>query len=188
MSDSSECRVFFRVFDDELARSDARHSGCQGTARSRRPACGSSWTGARDTGSAGARRSCGAPGWPGQGFRVVIPTWNRTLPTVVACVDETLRRFGSAPTYALTANERTVTIDRVAGVAVRHPELVAADRHHGLQIVACQPADPESKGGSKATVRIAKTDLLATQADLLPRDDDVGVITEATNDSVDFGG
>ena len=28
---------------------------------------------------------------------------------------------GGAPTYALTDNERTVTIDRVAGIAVRHP-------------------------------------------------------------------
>jgi hypothetical protein len=78
-------------------------------------------------------------------FRVVIPTWDRTLPTVVACLDETLRRFGGAPTYALTDNERTVTIDRVAGIGVRHPELVAAGRHYGLQITACEPFDPESK-------------------------------------------
>jgi transposase len=76
--------------------------------------------------------------------RVVIPTWDRTLPTVVACLDETLRRFGGSPTYALTDNERTVTIDRIAGIGVRHPEIVAAGRHYGLQIV-----DPESKGGSR---------------------------------------
>jgi transposase len=54
-------------------------------------------------------------------FRVVIPTWDRTMPTVIACLDETLRRFGGSPTYALTDNERTVTIDRVAGIGVRHP-------------------------------------------------------------------
>jgi len=101
-------------------------------------------------------------------FRIIIPTWDRTLPTVVACLDETLRRCGGAPTYGLTDNERTVTIDRVAGIAVRHPELVAAGRHYGLQIVACQPADPESKGGSEATVRIAKADLVPTEANLLP--------------------
>jgi len=70
-------------------------------------------------------------------FRVVIPTWDRTLPTVVACLDETLRRFGGSPTYALTDNERTVTIDRIAGIGVRHPEIVAAGRHYGLQITAC---------------------------------------------------
>ncbi len=101
-------------------------------------------------------------------FRVFIPTWDRTLPTVVACLDETLRRFGGAPTYALTDNERTVTIDRVAGIGVRHPELVAAARHYGLQITACVPFDPESKGGSEATVRIAKADLVPTEANLLP--------------------
>src|SRR6266511_2419934 len=83
-------------------------------------------------------------------FRVVIPTWDRTLPTVIACLDETLRRFGGSPTYALTDNERTVTVDRVAGIAVKHPELVAAGRHYGLQIRACVPADPASKGGSES--------------------------------------
>lgn len=105
---------------------------------------------------------------PWNRFRVVIPTHDRTLPTVIACLDETLRRFGGAPTYALTDNERTVTIDRVAGIAVRHPELVAAGRHYGLQIVACQLADPESKGGSESTVKIAKADLVPTEANLLP--------------------
>src|SRR6266536_1340495 len=101
-------------------------------------------------------------------FRIVIPTHDRTMPTVIACLDETLRRFGGSPTYALTDNERTVTIDRIAGIGVRHPELVAAGRHYGLQIVACVPFDPESKGGSEATVRVAKADLVPTEANLLP--------------------
>lgn len=98
---------------------------------------------------------------------MVIPTWDRSLGTVVASLDETLRRCGGAPTYGLTDNERTVTIDRVAGIAVRHPELVAAGRHYGIQIVACRPADPESKGGSEATVKVAKADLVPTDANLL---------------------
>ena len=101
-------------------------------------------------------------------YRVVIPTWDRTLPTVIACLDETLRRLGGAPTYALTDNERTVTVDRVAGIAVRHPILVAAARHYGLVIHACVPADPASKGGSESTVKIAKADLVPTDANLLP--------------------
>ncbi len=37
-------------------------------------------------------------------FRVVIPTWDRTLPTTLACVDAMLRRFEAAPTYLLTEN------------------------------------------------------------------------------------
>ena len=90
------------------------------------------------------------------------------MPTVIACLDETLRRFGGSPTYALTDNERTVTIDRVAGIAVKHPVLVEAGRHYGLQIHACVPADPASKGGSESTVKIAKADLVPTEANLLP--------------------
>jgi transposase len=101
-------------------------------------------------------------------FRIVIPTHDRTMPTVIACLDETLRRFGGSPTYALTDNERTVTIDRVAGIAVKHPVLVATGRHYGLQVHACVPADPASKGGSESTVKIAKADLVPTDANLLP--------------------
>ncbi len=53
-------------------------------------------------------------------FRIVIPTWDRTLPTLIGCLDRAMRAFGGAPTYWLTDNERTVTIDHVAGIAVRH--------------------------------------------------------------------
>jgi transposase len=100
-------------------------------------------------------------------FRVVLATWDHTLPTIVACLDATLRRIGGVPTYALTDNERTVSTDHVAGIAVRHPEIVAVGRHYGMTIRTCVPADPQSKGGSEATVRIAKADLVPTEANLL---------------------
>ena len=99
-------------------------------------------------------------------FRVVIATWDRTLPTVIACVDRAMRAFGGAPTYWLTDNERTVTIDHVAGIAVRHLEIVAVGGHYGVTVATCVPADPESKGGSEATVRVAKADLVPTDANL----------------------
>ena len=99
-------------------------------------------------------------------FRVVIATWDRTLPTVIACVDRAMRAFGGAATYWLTDNERTVTIDHVAGVPVRHPEIVAVGGHYGITVATCVPADPESKGGSEATVRVAKADLVPTDANL----------------------
>ena len=101
-------------------------------------------------------------------FRVVIPTWDRTLGTLIACLDATLRAVGGAPTYALTDNEKTVTVDVVAGVRVRHPDIVASCRHYGLTVHACVPYDPQSKGGSEATVRISKADLVPTTANLLP--------------------
>jgi hypothetical protein len=100
-------------------------------------------------------------------FRVVLPIWDKTLPTVIACIDTTLRRFGGVPTYSLTDNEKTVTTDIVARIPIRHPEIVAAGAHYGLTIHTCVVADPESKGGSEATVRIAKADLVPTEAKLL---------------------
>jgi transposase len=60
------------------------------------------------------------------------------------------------PTYLLTDNERTVTVDHVAGVAVRHPEMVAVGRHYGSKIETCVPYDSETKDGVEATVKIAK--------------------------------
>jgi transposase len=118
----------------------------------------------------GSRRTslfCGWLAWCR--FRVVIPTWDKTLGTLLACIDQTLRRVGGVPTYLLSDNERTLTVDRVAGVAVRHPLIVAAGNHYGCVVNTCEPADPQSKGGSEATVKIAKWDLVPTTANL--RDD-----------------
>lgn len=100
-------------------------------------------------------------------FRVVLPILDKTLPSVIACIDVTLRRFGGCPTYALTDNEKTVTVEHVAGIAIRNPAMVAAARFYGLSVKTCVPYDPESKGGSEATVRVAKADLVPTAANLL---------------------
>ena len=32
-------------------------------------------------------------------FRVVLPCWDRTMPTVIGCLDRAMRAFGGAPTY-----------------------------------------------------------------------------------------
>lgn len=101
-------------------------------------------------------------------FRVVLAVTDKSVPTLIACLDQALRRFGGVPTYALTDNERTVSTDIVARIPVRHPELVKMGRHYGLSIATCVVADPESKGGSEATVRIAEADLVPTEANLLP--------------------
>lgn len=115
-------------------------------------------------------------------FRVIIPTRDCTLPTVIACFDETLREFGGAPTYALTDNERTITTDRVAMIPVRHPLIVATGRHYGTQIQTCYTGDPESKGGVEATVKIAKADLVPTDANLLPEYKDFDQLRAACKD------
>jgi transposase len=101
-------------------------------------------------------------------YRVVVPLRDKTLPSVVIGLDRALRRFDGVPTYALTDNERTVSVDHVCGIAVRNPQIVEVARHYGLTITTCVPADPQSKGGSEATVRIAKADLVPTDHNLRP--------------------
>ncbi|QIS23414.1 IS21 family transposase [Nocardia terpenica] len=101
-------------------------------------------------------------------YRVVIPSWDQTLGSLVLGIDVTLRRIDGAPTYLLTDNAKTVTMDRIAGLPVRHPEMVAAGRHYGCKVETCEPFDPESKGGAEHTVKIAKADLVPTTANLLP--------------------
>ena len=98
--------------------------------------------------------------------RVVLALRDKTLPSVIAALDESFRRWGGAPSYALTDNEKTVTERHVAGIAVRNPKMVSAAVYYGLTIATCVPFDPESKGGAEATVRIAKADLVPTDANL----------------------
>jgi hypothetical protein len=105
-------------------------------------------------------------------YRIVYPIWDRSLPTVIGCLDAAFRKFGGVPTYALTDNEKTVTTAHVAGLPVRNQQMVAAARHYGITVATCVPADPESKGGSEATVRIAKADLVPTEANLRPEYED----------------
>ncbi len=100
-------------------------------------------------------------------FRVVLAMRDKTMPRVLAALDVTLRRLGGAPTYVLTDNEKTVTVEHVAGMPVRNPQLVAFARHYGVTVHTCVPADPASKGGSESTVKIAKADLVPKDTNLL---------------------
>jgi hypothetical protein len=100
-------------------------------------------------------------------FRVVVPLRDRTMPSVIAALDATFRRVGGVPTFALTDNEKTVTDRHIAGIAVRNPQIVAVAHYYGLTIATCVPADPESKGGSESSVRLAKADLVPTEHNLL---------------------
>jgi transposase len=57
-------------------------------------------------------------------FRFVMALWDKTTPSVVMALDRALRAFGGASTYALTDNEKTVSVDHVCGIAVRNPQIV----------------------------------------------------------------
>jgi hypothetical protein len=100
-------------------------------------------------------------------FRVVLPLADKSAPSVWAAADVALRRVGGVPTYLLTDNEKTVTVEHVAGIPVRNQAAVAFGRHYGLTVATCVPYDPASKGGSESTVKIAKADLVPTSANLL---------------------
>jgi transposase len=99
-------------------------------------------------------------------FRVIIPLGDRSLPSVIGALDRTFRLIGGVPTYVLTDNEKTVTNYHLCGIAVRNEAAVAVSRYYGLSIVTCVPFDPESKGGSESSVKVAKADLVPTEYNL----------------------
>ena len=75
---------------------------------------------------------------------------------MIAALDRTFRLLGGVPTYVLTDNEKTVTVEHIAGVPVRNREAVSFGRHYGVTVLTCEPADPASKGGVEAAVKISQ--------------------------------
>ncbi len=101
-------------------------------------------------------------------FRVVVPLRDRTAPSVYAALDRCFRVLGGAPTYVLTDNEKTVTTAHVAGVPVRNQQTLDFARHYRVTVLTCQPADPATKGGVEASVKLAKADIVPTETNLRP--------------------
>ncbi|WP_449372670.1 IS21 family transposase [Arthrobacter psychrolactophilus] len=101
-------------------------------------------------------------------FRIVIALRDKTMPSVFAALDRSFRLIGGVPTYVLTDNEKTVTIEHIAGVPVRNPQIVAFARHYSTAVHTCMPADPASKGGVENAVKIAKADLVPKETNLRP--------------------
>jgi len=112
-------------------------------------------------------------------FRMVVPLRDKTMSSVVIGLDRTLRHLGGVPTYGLTDNEKTVTVEHVCGIAVRNPTVVEVSRHYGLTIATCEPGDPQTKGGSEATVRIAQADLVPTRHNLREQYEDWAALERA---------
>ncbi len=76
-------------------------------------------------------------------YRVVIPVWDQTLSMLILCLDATVRRFGEVATYALTDNPRTVRIDHVAGITMRHLQI---DPAHYRRSSAGSERGPDAAG------------------------------------------
>ncbi|MGP3969652.1 IS21 family transposase [Streptomyces sp. 6N223] len=101
---------------------------------------------------------------PWSRFRVVIPCWDRTTPTLICCLDAALRAMGGVPTYALTRPRPR------GGVELRHPVLVAAARHYGIQLRACVPAEAAAGGAGGAGGAVGRESVRIAAADLVPTD------------------
>ena len=112
-------------------------------------------------------------------FRVILALPDRTMPSVIAALDRTLRAVGGAPTYLLTDNEKTVTTNHVAGLAVRNRTMLSVAHYYGVSLHTCVPADPESKGGSESTVKLAKADVLPRPDNLVEHYRDFAALEQA---------
>jgi hypothetical protein len=86
-------------------------------------------------------------------FRVVLALLGKTAPSVMAAIDQAVRMFGGVPTYALTDNEKTVTVEHVAGVPVRNAQMLDFARHYGLTFATCVPADPRARAAARTLSR-----------------------------------
>ena len=68
-------------------------------------------------------------------YRVVLPAWGKKLPMLI---------------------DKAVPSAHAAGLPLPCRELVAASHCYGVTVATCLPTDPETKGDSEATVRVAK--------------------------------
>jgi hypothetical protein len=117
-------------------------------------------------------------------FRVVLPIRDKTMPSVFAALDVTFRRLGGVPTYVLTDNEKTVTVEHIAGIPVRNAQLAEMARHYSVVVHTCVPADPASKGGTESSVKLAKADLVPKDTNLRP---EYGSFAELEQACQEFG-
>lgn len=66
----------------------------------------------------------------------------------------------------LTDNEKTVVTARHAGIPEFHPTMEKFCVYYGTSIQVCQPADPATKGGVEASVKLAKDDIVPKETNL----------------------
>lgn len=86
-------------------------------------------------------------------FRVVVPLADKSMPSVIAALDQSFRAIGGAPTYVLTDNEKTVTDRHIAGIAVRNRSALDVSRYYGghhRHLCAVRPRAQRGLGGRRA--------------------------------------
>ena len=68
---------------------------------------------------------------------------------------------------------------------VRNREAVSFGRHYGVSVLTCQPADPASKGGVEAAVKISKADLVPTATNLRDQYETFAELVQACEEFMD---
>ena len=101
-------------------------------------------------------------------FRVVLPLLDKTVPQRVRRDRHRAARVRRGAHLLLTDNEKTVTVEHVAGMPVRNPDSVEFGRHYGLTVATCVPADPATKGGSETRCGSRRPIWCPREANLLP--------------------
>jgi predicted transcriptional regulator len=99
-------------------------------------------------------------------LRIVIPLWDRQLPTVVMALDQTFRMLAGIPVYVLSDNEKSLTTQHIANLPVRNQAMVEVGRFYSTTFHTCQVYDPASKGGVERAVGVMKDDLLPKDTNL----------------------
>ncbi|MHC4472979.1 MAG: IS21 family transposase [Planctomycetota bacterium] len=77
------------------------------------------------------------------------------------CTVDALLFFGASPKKIIIDNLRAAVLSGHGRTAVFHPEFLALCGHFGLEPIACERADPESKGVVEGGVRYVKGNALA---------------------------
>jgi transposase len=95
-----------------------------------------------------------------------------------------LEFFGGSPRALIVDNLKAAVLNGAGRTACFHPEFLGLCGYFGMQPIACQRRDPESKGVVEGGVRYVKHNALAGRADELSRFEDYLAFAPRWRDSV----
>ena len=100
------------------------------------------------------------------------------------CLVHALEFFGASPRAIIVDNLKTAVINGSGRAACFHPEFLEVCGYYGMQPVACERRDPESKGIVEAKVRYVKRNALAGRSDELVRFEDYVALAPRWRDEI----
>jgi hypothetical protein len=100
------------------------------------------------------------------------------------CLVQALEFFGGSPRAVIVDNLKAAVLNGSGRSACFHPEFLALCGYFGLQPIACQRRDPQSKGIVEGGVRYVKHNALAGRTEELIRFEDYLVLAPLWRDQV----